>query len=53
MTQKRHPFHHFVNFLKFAGLGYGIVYVGQKMVNLVNKEEWEEKKLNKKQSAVF
>ena len=32
LTQKRHPFHHFVNFVKFASLGLGIVCAGQQMV---------------------
>merc|ERR1712123_3476 len=39
MTQKRPPFHHFVNFVKFASLGYGIVYVGQRLVKKLQKKD--------------
>merc|ERR1712106_1231841 len=39
MTQKRHPFHHFVNFVKFASLGYGIVYVGQRLFKKLEKKD--------------
>ena len=37
LTQKRHPFHHFVNFVKFASLGLGIVYAGQQMLKREEK----------------
>ena len=35
MTQKRHPVHHFFNFIKFSSLGYCVFYLGQQIVQKV------------------
>ena len=38
MTQKRAPFHHFVNFAKFSSAGLGIVYVVQQLVAKIQEK---------------
>ena len=32
MTQKRHPVHHFINFVKFSTFGASLIYLGNQIM---------------------
>ena len=32
MTQKRHPVHHFINFVKFSTFGASLIYLGNQIL---------------------
>jgi len=39
LTQRRHPFHHFVNFVKFSSAGAFLLYCGQQAFEKMKGDE--------------